>query len=123
MFTGNDFHGISIQSNGIIDRVKKQNYPFQVENDTYILKSPDGYKFYINDDVLPNGEDPVRKVIINTNDLAKTESYWVNVLKMNLIEKSDKEISLSYSNKQATLAFTYTGNREMLSIRNVFQFI
>lgn len=123
LFTGNDFHGISIQANGIIDRVKKQSYPFQVENDTYVLKSPDGYKFYINDAALPNVEDPVQKVIINTKDLSKTESYWVDVLKMNLIEKKDKEISLSYGDKQAKLAFTYTGNGKVSSIRNFFQFL
>lgn len=47
---GNDFNGITIQSKEIIERVKKNNYPFTAEDNKYILKSPDGYAFYVVDE-------------------------------------------------------------------------
>lgn len=48
---GNDFRGITIQSKEIIERAKNGNYPCVNESDNkWILKSPDGYPFYILDE-------------------------------------------------------------------------
>lgn len=47
---GNDFHGITIRSKGIIDRAKEDNYPFILNDKIYSLKSPDGYTFFIVDE-------------------------------------------------------------------------
>lgn len=100
---------MSIKSSGIIDRVKEQNYPFNLENSIYVLKSPDGYTFYITDESTTDG-DPVQSVIINSNDLQKTQSYWTGLLSMQLVEQNDKEIHLTYGGKQAQLVFRKTGN-------------
>lgn len=112
MFSGNDFNGMSIKAAGIIGRLKEQNYPHVVENDVYVLTSPDGYKFYVTDSPKPEGEDPVTNVIINSNDLQKTKPYWTELLKMQLVQQSDTEISLTYGAKQAQLVFRKTGNFE-----------
>lgn len=106
---GNDFNGMSIKTNGIIERVKKQSYPFAVENDVYVLTSPDGYKFYVTDSAEQEDGDPVQNVIINSKDLQKTQAYWTDLLKMQLVQQSEKEISLTYGAKQAQLVFRQTG--------------
>lgn len=108
IYIGNDFNGISIKSSGIIDRAKEQNYPFSVEDKVYVLQSPEGYKFYVIDE--PSNGDPVEAVIINSNDLEKTQSYWSDFLNMKLLQQSDKEIRLSYSSNQAQLVFKKIGN-------------
>lgn len=90
--------------------MKKQNYPFTVENDVYTLSSPDGYKFYVTDSAEPAEGDPVKNVVINSNDLQKTKSYWTDLLKMQLVQENDKEISLTYGATQAQLVFRKTGN-------------
>lgn len=51
---GNDFNGITIQSKEVIERAKKSNYPFTTDKNTYALKSPDGYTFYVVDEI-PDG--------------------------------------------------------------------
>lgn len=90
-----------------MDRVKKQNYPFTVENNVCILKSPDGYTFYITDE--KSEADPVKSVVINSNDLHKTQVYWTDLLNMELVNKNDKEIQLTYGDKQTQLVFRKTG--------------
>lgn len=109
---GNDFGGINIKSNGIIDRVKKQNYPFSVENDVYLLKSPDGYKIYVTDG--KSNADPFESVIINSNDLQKTKTYWTDLLNLKLVAQSDHELTLKYGGEQAKLIFQKTGNKIIL---------
>lgn len=108
---GNDFNGIRIEMNGILERIKKQNYPYTVENNVYVLQSPDGYKFSVSDVTETNG-DPVKGVAINTNDLKKTKAYWIDVLKMKLIKEiTDDEITLSYGAQQASLIFKKTSEK------------
>lgn len=107
--TGNDFNGIKIQAAGIIDRAKKENYPFSVEdNNNYILRSPDGYTFYVTDEQQPN-DDPVQGIVFNTNDLQKTQSYWTDMLTMKLVKQSDNEACLTYTGNQAKLFYRKTG--------------
>lgn len=106
---GNDFNGINIKKSGIIDRVKEQSYPFTVKDDIFVLKSPDGYTFYVTDSAGQSDVDPVQSVIINSNDLQKTQSYWTGLLEIKLVERSDKEIRLTYGEKQAELIFKKTG--------------
>lgn len=49
---GNDFLGITIQSSEVINNAKKLNWPIEQQNDCSILKSPDGYLFYIVDEPI-----------------------------------------------------------------------
>lgn len=106
---GNDFNGMRIEMNGILERIKKQNYPYTVENNNmYVLQSPDGYKFSVSN-VSETKGDPVKGVAINTNDLEKTKAFWIDVLKMKLIKETNDEITLSYGEQQASLIFKKTG--------------
>lgn len=49
---GNDFLGLTIQSSEVITNAKKLNWPIEQQNDCSILKSPDGYLFYIVDEPI-----------------------------------------------------------------------
>jgi len=101
---GNDFHGITIQSKEIADRIKKSDYKFDVDNNVYTLKSPDGYQFFIVDDDA-EGLDPIKKVTMNTNDLDKTQHYWQEILKMKVVSKTDLELALAYDVTHTQLTF------------------
>lgn len=79
------------------------------------MKSPDGYTIYVIDD--QSDGDPVKSVVINSNDLQKTQVYWTDLLNMQLLEKSDKEIHLSYGGKQAELTFRKTGKANNFYLR------
>lgn len=109
MNAGNDFNGINIETSGILERIKAQNYSFVEENGVYVLQSPDGYKFYVSE-VAENQGDPVKGVIVNTTNLEKTKAYWTNVLNMRLANETADAISLSYGDQQAKLIFKRTGN-------------
>lgn len=73
------------------------------------MKSPDGYTFYVTDSAGQSDVDPVQGVIINSNDLQTTKSYWTDLLEMKLVQQSDKEIRLTYGEKQAQLIFKKLG--------------
>lgn len=53
--------------------------------------------------------DPVQNVIVNSNDLQKTQSYWTDLLGMQLVKQTDNEIMLTYGGEQATLVFKKYG--------------
>lgn len=112
---GNDFNGISISANGIVDRAKEQKYPFTTENNVYILKSPDGYTFYVSDEQSPG--DPVKNVLINSNDLLKTHAYWTDLLGMQAVKQTDNELVLTYGGDQTNLVFKKYGKKLSL-LRN-----
>lgn len=71
------------------------------------MKSPDGYTFYVSDE-QSNG-DPVQSVVINSNDLQKTQSYWTDLLGKQLVNQTDNEITLTYGGEQANLVFKKYG--------------
>lgn len=47
---GNDYLGTIIASNTAISNAKKYNWPIQQEGVYSVLKSPDGYPFYLLDE-------------------------------------------------------------------------
>lgn len=128
---GNDCAGITIRSNGIIDKAKEENYPIEQENDVYKLTSPDGYKFYIIDEapkqesktgspfflnlietynfVLSIFLDLVEKVTINCTNLTESLEYWHNILDMTIVSKDESKATLSYGDDQANLELNQIG--------------
>lgn len=82
----------------------------------HILKSPDGYTFYVSDE--PSLGDPVKNVVINSNDLLKTHSYWTDLLGMQAVNQSDNELVLTYGGDQANLVFKKYG-RKLFFLRNI----
>lgn len=82
----------------------------------HILKSPDGYTFYVSDEQSTG--DPVKSVVINSNDLSKTLAYWTDLLGMQVVQQSDNELVLTYGGEQANLVFKKYGEKLIL-LRNM----
>ena len=61
-----------------------------------MLKSPDGYKFYIIDEPLLKDKDPVKEVRIGVSDLKKSLDFWHTDLEMELSSQNDIEGHLNY---------------------------
>lgn len=51
--TGNELAGLTIRSRETIERAKAAKYPHAIEDGTFVLASPDGYKFYILNEPQP----------------------------------------------------------------------
>ncbi|KAH8291590.1 hypothetical protein KR018_003017 [Drosophila ironensis] len=104
---GNDFGGVTIHSKDILSRAAANSYPVQkVEGKPgSLLTSPDGYKFFVIDQVSAR-PDPVQYVELNVSDLGASKKYWHDLLKMQLLEESAQSIRLTYGSNQATLQIT-----------------
>nr|CAG4645655.1 EOG090X09EK [Lynceus sp. MCZ IZ 141354] len=96
---GNDFLGITIQNQGILEKA--------AEN---VLEAPGGYKFQILDE-KPSKNDPVVKVSLACSNLEKSVNYWHDLLKMKIYEKEGKKVLLGYSDDQAKLELIDIGEK------------
>ncbi|XP_065055161.1 glyoxalase domain-containing protein 4-like [Rhopilema esculentum] len=100
---GNDFQGLSIYSTDIIPNAKKVGYQFsEMGDDKYLLQAPDGYKFYVYNKEK-EGSDPVKMISLGVSNLQKSIDYWNGILGMNIINKSDKNAVLNFSDQQCSL--------------------
>lgn len=81
-WTGNDLHGITIHSKGIIDRARQEKYPFVADENAFLLKSPDGYTFFIRDGE-PSGGNTYHLEGMNV----KKTQFFIRILQI-LSEKS-----------------------------------
>jgi hypothetical protein len=103
---GNDFGGVTIQSKDIIERVKSNNYPFKEEKDGGIsVKAPDGYTFFIINNDVSTGEDPISNIIYNVTSLEATIKYWHGILNMDIIKKDEKTALLSFNGGKFGILF------------------
>ncbi|KAH8397861.1 hypothetical protein KR222_003991 [Zaprionus bogoriensis] len=112
---GNDFGGVTIYSQDVLANAAKHSYPVAKQGDRSVLTSPDGYKFFVNDQAsLPNGSsDPVQQVELHVSDLAASAKYWQELLKLQKVEQEQeqeqeegKSLLLSYGGSQASLRLT-----------------
>lgn len=103
---GNVFGGITIKSSEAIQRAKTENYPYTEEGNFYVLKSPDGYKFYIANEPQPDTSDPVVKVSLNVSNIATTRNYYNVLLCMQILKQTDQSLVLSYGKEQCSFEMT-----------------
>ncbi|XP_037124100.1 glyoxalase domain-containing protein 4 [Syngnathus acus] len=86
---GNDFLGLTLQSNQAVSNAKRLGWPLtQVGDSLYQTQAPGGYCFYLVDKEQPS-TDPVQKVCLGVSDLAKSIHYWSKLLGMTVMEKND----------------------------------
>lgn len=93
---GNEFVGLTIRSSEALDRARSLNYPIHMEQDTNVLYSPDGYRFYIIDEPQPTDEDPVVRLTLSSTDLDRSLEYWSSTLEMNIRSQTTESIVLFY---------------------------
>ncbi|CAG9585258.1 unnamed protein product [Danaus chrysippus] len=106
---GNDFLGLTIQSSESLKRAASANWPIKENNGLKYVEAPGGYKFYIIDKPQPIDRDPVVKVSLASSDLAKSIAYWNGLLTLKIFEKTDKTVTLGFSEDQAKLELVDIG--------------
>lgn len=103
---GNEFGGVTIKSREVIESVKKNNYPFDVQEDGIVVRAPDGYKFFILNQEVTGDEDPICNIIYNVSNLDETVKYWNGILNMGIIKKEEKKALLSYNGGRFGILFS-----------------
>uniref|UniRef100_A0A0L8H3G2 Glyoxalase domain-containing protein 4 n=1 Tax=Octopus bimaculoides TaxID=37653 RepID=A0A0L8H3G2_OCTBM len=98
---GNDFWGITIFSNTIMDNVRKNKYSFTEEDGGFVLKSPDGYKFLIMENKSEG--DPVKKVTLCVSDLVRSIDFWSRLVGMAVYCQSEKKAELGFDDTYCNL--------------------
>lgn len=103
---GNDFGGVTIKSRDVFQNIKNNNYPFEEQKDEIIVRAPDGYKFFILNQDVGAGEDPIVNIIYNVSNLEETIKYWHGILNMAIIKKDEKTALLSYNGGKFGILFS-----------------
>uniref|UniRef100_A0A0P4WKA6 VOC domain-containing protein n=1 Tax=Scylla olivacea TaxID=85551 RepID=A0A0P4WKA6_SCYOL len=106
---GNDFLGMHIDSQEVVERAKKNDWPVKDEEDHSILEAPGGYKFIINHKPQPTDKDPVQQVVLASSNLEKSVTYWKDLAGMTVYSKNDKSAALGYCETQAKLVLQDIG--------------
>ncbi|TKR59613.1 hypothetical protein L596_029258 [Steinernema carpocapsae] len=97
---GNDYKGIYIESDEILNKVKE----LKAGNESlegFEVKDPDGHAFY----VLPGKKtaDPVSRVAVNVIDLKESVEFWSNLCGMNMAEETAEKALLTFGSGQCSL--------------------
>ncbi|CAG5122621.1 unnamed protein product [Candidula unifasciata] len=106
---GNDFLGITIHSNTIVDRAQQCGYPFTTEKDVSILTSPDGYKFNIINKAAQG--DPVKQISLASSNLTQSVDYWSRLCGMTIYNQDAKSAILGYDENQCKLELVDIGQK------------
>lgn len=70
---GNEFGGVTIKSSDVVKKIKSENYPFEKESDgTISVRAPDGYSFFVIDEVPEKDEDPIKFITYSSSNLAES---------------------------------------------------
>lgn len=109
---GNDLNGILIESTVAYNNLTSpiNDYPFTQVGSTLDVKSPDGYRFLIeqNKPTTPaNGR--ISGVSINVSNIESSINYWRNILDMSAYEQTADKVKLTYATDQATLELINLG--------------
>ncbi|XP_035210557.1 glyoxalase domain-containing protein 4-like isoform X1 [Stegodyphus dumicola] len=106
---GNDFMGITLKSDSIIDKAKKHDWPVKEENDLKFVEAPGGYRYFIVDEVQLDDSDPVKKVTLACSNLQKSTEFWCDILNMKKYGEEDNSVILGYSEEQCKLELREIG--------------
>lgn len=101
---GNDFQGITIQSNEVLQQARSVGWPVENEQGRQFVTAPGGYKFYIIDRPRLEDRDPVISVAVAVSNMERSIGYWAGLLGMSVTSATSTTTSLSYSpTSQASL--------------------
>lgn len=104
---GNEFGGVTIKSKDAINRAKTNNYPFEQQADgSVMMLAPDGYKFFILNEVAASDEDPIKYIIYNVSNFDDSIKYWNGLLDMSIIRQEGTSALLSYNGGKFGIQFT-----------------
>lgn len=100
----NDFVGVFIESSEVYIRCTEKllGEMAAFEGDFYLrVRDPDGHAFYIKKGI--RRPEPMFKVGLSTNDMAKTLEYYTDVLGMKEIEKLKSRTIIGFENDRTYL--------------------
>jgi len=107
---GNDFRGITIHSNSIIENAKKHDWPILNQEGHTYLEAPGGYRFYIREtDAEDSSHDPVRMVSLASSNLQRSIEFWSSKCKMVVFEEEQHRAVLGYCPNQCRLELVDIG--------------
>lgn len=106
---GNEFGGVVIKSKDAIKNAKAKNFPSEVQGEYFIVKSPDGYKFFLLNENAAADEDPIKFLIYNVTNLEASLRYWNGLLNMDIMRKDEKSALLSYTDGRFGIQLTQIG--------------
>ncbi|XP_022085862.1 glyoxalase domain-containing protein 4-like [Acanthaster planci] len=99
---GNDFQGITIQSNKAVENARSKNWPLlPVSDGLYSVEAPGGYKFFLLDQPLPDGGMPKRERSFLAVNI--TTDYWTKLCGMTLYEQTTNTALLGFGDSQCKL--------------------
>nr|CAG4648757.1 EOG090X09EK [Polyphemus pediculus] len=108
---GNDFLGLTIKSDQIIENAKKIDWQIATNQSTgtQSLEAPGGYRFNVIERNEPESEDPVQSVTLVSSNLTKSLAFWNDILGLKLNEPESEDpvqsVTLVSSNLTKSLAF------------------
>uniref|UniRef100_H2YQ11 VOC domain-containing protein n=1 Tax=Ciona savignyi TaxID=51511 RepID=H2YQ11_CIOSA len=106
---GNDFLGLTINSSTAINNCRNSDSPInKISENTYETAAPGGYKFTLVDKPTV-GSDPVQKVTLASSNLIGSVDYWTKIAGMRVYDKSEKEVTLGFDEKQAKVVLRTWG--------------
>lgn len=105
---GNEFGGVVIKSSDILENVKSKKYPFEDIAGTkdILIRAPGGFKFFILNQNVANGEDPMTHIIYNVSNLQNSIKFWNGLLNMSIIRQDSNKALLSYNGGKFGIEFT-----------------
>jgi lactoylglutathione lyase len=103
---GNDFLGLTIQSSGILERVKAAGYEFVDGPDKKVtLVSPCGYTFYIAES--QEATPKITHCQLASSDIKASKSYWIDLLGLKNYESAGEgNVICGFADDQAKLQLT-----------------
>jgi len=103
---GNEFGGVTIKSKQVVYNAMSKSYPFEQQADgTLLMRAPDGYKFFIIDEMTVDNEDPIKFITYNVSNLVESIHYWNGLLNMKIIRQDDTSALLSYNDGKFGILF------------------
>ncbi|KAL1450885.1 hypothetical protein WDU94_003197 [Cyamophila willieti] len=101
---GNDFRGITLKSKQALINAKEKGWPVEEgEGGKSVLTAPGGYKYFVIDEDVPAGQDPVQSVSLASSDLAKSINYWNEILGLQIFKQDEKSATFGFAAEQAKL--------------------
>jgi len=124
---GNDYQYITINSKTILENARSANYPVQVDEGENFVAAPDGYRFKLVEEDLPENQDPVRSITLQSSNIDKTKEFWSSVLEVPTFseeESSDGDlcVTFSFDEKQTCLEFIERASNQRKPIEHATAF-
>ncbi|KAL7031780.1 hypothetical protein ACKWTF_007132 [Chironomus riparius] len=105
---GNEFGGVVIKSSDVVENVKSNKYPFEDiagSKGDILIRAPDGFKFFIINEKVADGVDPMCYIIYNVSNLDNSIKYWNGLLNMSILRQDNKKALLSYNGGKFGIEF------------------